>query len=251
MPKSVQINVDSSAMSVHTQNMRNINRTALPVAIRNTLNDAAFYDKKTAFPNSAQESFSKIKNKTFFKKFSGVEKARGYNINQMHSSMGMTDLGTRSARDAVENMSIQERGGVVNDGFAYLSAARGGRENGKVRKANYYDRSKVISGRSKAGRNKGTNKSKFIARAFKAKKEKKPMFFNSMKGNFLVSVKSIKRDGRTKVKIDFKLLMKERSHKPSKIKATHFAEKAGQNASKKIVDFYNIQAERQIKRAIK
>lgn len=251
MANSIQINVDSSAMSVYTQKMRAINKTAIPVAVRNTLNDTAFYDKKTAFPRSAEANFSKIKNKTFFKRFTGVQKAKGYNVNKMQSVMGMTDLGNRSARDAVERMTIQERGGVINEGFAYLKAARGNKENGKVRKANYYDKSKVISGRSKAGRNKGTNKSKFVARAFKALKEKKPMFFNSMKGNFLVSVKSIKRDGRTKVKMDFKLLMKERTTKPSKIKATHFTEKAGLDSQKKINEFYFIQAEKQIKRIAK
>lgn len=251
MAKSIQINVDSSAMSVNTQQMRKINRTALPVAIRNTLNDVAFYDKKTALPESAQRNFPQSKNKTFFKKFSRVQKAVGYDINKMHSVMGMNDLSTRSARDAIENMEKQEKGGIVNDGFAYLKGARGGKENGKVRSANYYDKSKVISGKSKAGRNKGTNKSKFVARAFKAKKEKKPMFFNSMKGNFLVSVKTIKRDGKTRVKIDFRLLMKDRESTPAKLKATHFAEEAGLRAQKELNDIFVAQAQKQFKRALK
>lgn len=251
MANSIQINVDSSAMSVYTQQMRKINRTALPVAIRNTLNDVAFYDKKTAFLESAQRNFPQTKNKTFFKKFTRVQKATGYNINQMYSVIGMTDLGDRSARNAVENMNKQERGGIVNDGFAYLKAARGNKENGRVRRANYYDKSKVISGRSKAVRNKGTNKSKFVARAFKAKKENKPMFLNSMKGNFLVSVKTIKRDGRIGVKLDFRLLMKDRETTPAKLKATNFAEEAGLSSQKKINDIFVAQAEKQFKRALK
>jgi len=247
----IKVDVDSSAMAEYSQKMRKINRTALPVAIRNTLNGAAFLDKKTNFPGSASRNFPNGKNKTFFKRYTGVKKAVGYDVNKMVSEMGMMDMGNKSVRTALENMRKQEAGGIIDTGFSYLKEARGGKEHGKVRTANYYDKSKVISGRSKAGRNKGTNKSKFVARAFRAKKEKKPMFFNSMKGNFLVSVKKIKKNGRDTVEIDFKLLMKERKDKPAKIKATNFVLEAAILTQKEIPKLYLIEGEKQIKRALR
>lgn len=247
---SITVKVDSSAMAKYAQQMRAINRTALPVAVRNTLNNAAFEDKRKNLPDSASNNFN-VKNKTFFKRYSGVIKATGYDINNMHSVMGMMDLGNKKVRTALENMRKQEGGGIVEDGFSYLKEARGGKENGKVRLANYYNPDKVISGRSKVGRGRGSNKSKFVARAFKAKKENKPMFFNSMKGNFVVSVKKIVKNGRNSVKIDFRLLMKERKHKPAKIKATHFVEEAAVKTQKTIPDFFIKEAEKQIKRNIR
>jgi len=247
----MRINVDDKAIKSLTVNLRAINRTALPVAIRDTLNDAAFDDKKNSLHTSARRNFPGLKQPQFFKTFSRVNKATGYNINTMKSEIGMMDLGKPSARRAIENMDKQEIGGIVNDGFSYLKASRGGKENGKVRRENYYDKGKVISGRSKTKRGRGTKKSKFIARVFRAKKENKPMFFDSMRGNFLVKVKRVSKKGRDKVSIDFKLLMKDRATTPARIKGTHFAEEAAKMSQKKIPDFYLKNAEKQFKRALK
>lgn len=244
------ISIEHKEMGELTKKLNNISKSALPIAVRNTLNNAAFDDKKNSLQKSARKNFPGMKSPQFFKTFSRVEKATGLDIKKMQSVMGITDLGKRSARNAVENLKKQEFGGIIEDGFSYLKEARGGKLSGKVRRENYYDKGSVISGRSKAGRNKGTNKSKFVARAFRAKKWNRPMFFNSMRGNFLVKV-SVAKKTKKGIKLKFKFLMKERASKPSKIKGTSFIKEAAQDTSKKIPALFQVEAEKQFNKALK
>lgn len=246
------LNINTDACVVLTRKLEQMHRSALPVAIRQTLNAAAFDVKKNTLPNSASKNFIK-RSPNFFKTFSKVNKATGFNTKTMQAVVGMSDNGKgKAAETAVGNMGIQEEGGVIDHGFSYLKATRGGHTvKGVVRRTNYYDHSKVISGKSNQKRGRGTVKSKFVARAFRSLKEKKPMFFNSIKGNYLMRVTSIRRKKNGKVKIASQLLMKERSDKPAKIKATHFSKEAAVATIKKIEGFYIIEAKKQIERIVR
>lgn len=246
---AVLITVNTDSLVGMQKKLQELNRSAFPVAIRNTLNNSAFDVKQNTLTKSAQKNFPHLKQKRFFKAFSGVEKATGFNIHKMAAKVGMLDMGKASARNAVQNMEKQEIGGVINDGFSYLKAARGEKQNGFVRRENYYDKNKVISGRSKVGRNRGTHKSKFVARAYKAFKEDKPMFLNSMKGNFLVKVQRIRKTKKGKLTIKMKLLMKERE--TVNIKPTHFVEEAAVETQSKISAMYLKEGEKQINKVWK
>ena len=243
----MRLNVNSAKLITYTDNLEKLSSKALPYAVRNTLNNAAFDMKKDTLQKSVKTNFKGLKAPQFFKRYSGVRKANGTNINAMESKVGLLDFGNPAARKAIDNMDVQEIGGVITGGFSYLKDARAGSSLNKfVKKANYYDKSKVVSGRSKIGRSKGTNKSKFVARAYRANKENKPMFINSLKGNFLARVTSFKKSKRGKVKIKIKLLMKERES--AKIKATHFMEEAGLETRNKIEKIYITEIDKQIKR---
>lgn len=242
----MNIYTDTKAAREHTKALLSLKRSAFPSAIRNTLNDAAFDMKRKTIQQSTQKNF-KVRNKTFFKKYSGVEKAQGFNVSNMRSLVGYNASDSK-VRTAIENLQKQETGGVIDDGRRYLKASRGGNLGRLVQRRNYYDKSKVVTGQNR-GRG-GTRKSKFVARMFRAQKENKPMFLNTMKGNYLAVVKS---GGRRKGGIKFRLefLTMDRSIKSSKIKATHFNKEAAEITRRKMNDFYVNNAEFQIKKAMK
>lgn len=247
MAGSVNIRVDSSELKKYEKDLKKLHKSAYPVAVRSTLNNAAFEMKKDDFQKSVKKNFKGLKSKQFFVRHSGVEKATGFNVKTMNSKMGMLEMGNPAARKAVSEMPKHEKSGVIDDGVAYLKHARRSSNLRRfVRTENYYDRKKVISGRSPAGRGEGTRKSKFVARAFRAKNEDKPFFMNTLKGNVLVKVTSIKKKGRDSVKIKSRLLLMER--KRVKIKANHFASEAGKSTSKKIPKMYEKEFGKQIKK---
>lgn len=248
----MQIKIDSNAMKQYEKKLNDLHRSAFPNAIRSTLNDAAFEMKKDKLHTSAAKNFKHTRSKTFFKKFSGVKKATGWNINEMYSEVGMLDMGNKTARKAVQNMNLHEKGGIVDDGMQYLIGSRVSESYAKlVRKSNIYDKNRVITGLSKVKRGKGTRKSKFVARAYRSLKEGKPTFMNSMKGNILVQVHAIQKRNKKKIKIKSTLLMKERTRDNKRITPNNFITKAGIQTQKSIPLNFRKHAEKQIKRRMK
>lgn len=247
MSAGINIGISTKGLEKYKKDLQKMHKSSYPIAVRNTLNNAAFDMKKDTFQKSAKKNFKGLKSPQFFKRFSGVDKAKGFDVKSMKSKMGLVNMGNKAARKAIEEMPKHEVSGIVQDGFAYLKAARSGNNLNKfVRKANYYDKSKVVTGRSKQARGKGTRKSKFVARAFRAHAEKKPFFMNSMRGNFLVYVTSIKKKGRDEVKINSRLLMKQRG--AVRIKANHFVSEAGQDTQKKMPKLYQDEFGKQLKK---
>lgn len=248
MNKIFDVNTDEVIkFSAH---LEKLHKSAFPSAVKNTLNQSAFDMKKDLIPRSFKSNF-KPKSGTipYVKKLLTVEKATGFNVNSMASVVGFLNPSDKTDKRFVEGLYKQEKGGVIDDGLRYLKSARGERKNGKVRTENYYDKSKVISGRN---RGKGTRKSKFVARAYRAMKSDMPMFMNSMKGNFLVKVKSVSSNMSTKrLSFDFKFIAMDRAKKKTNLKATNFVEEAGDNSKKQIEKNYIKQAEFQIKKYTK
>lgn len=245
------LNVNNSAVIRYTEKLDRLSRSAFPVAVRQTLNDAAFDVKNRTLTKSADKNFTR-RSPNFFKTFSKVEKATGFNVNSMRSVVGMSANGKQSAKTAINNMEKQEQGGVIEDGSIYLKDSRRGSMNkGLVRKTNYYDRSKVVTGKSRVRRGGGSNRSKFVARAFRSLSDKKPMFFNSMRGNYLMQVRKIRRDKNGKLKITSSLLMKARKDKPARLKGTHFTKEAAMLTVRMIETFYVRNANKQFARVLR
>lgn len=250
MVHSASIKIDSSELKKYEKKLNDLHRSAFPNAIRSTLNDAAFEMKKNNLHTSAARNFKNTRSKTFFKRFSAVNKAKGWKINEMYSEVGMLDMGQASARKAVENMSMHEKGGIIDDGSQYLKGSRVSDSYAKlVRKSNYYDKNRVVTGKSNVKRGKGTRKSKFVARAYRSLKEGKPIFMNSMKGNILVQVHNIQHRNKKKVRIKSTLLMKERER--VKINPNKFVSKAGMFTQRKIPSNFQKNAEYQINKRLR
>lgn len=246
----LSFNVNTQASVDLVRKLGEVSRSALPVAIRQTLNQTAFDVKQNSLELSATNNFIR-RSPNFFKRFSGVNRATGFNVNSMKAEVGMTDMNQVTAQTAIAHMNQQETGGGVSGGADYLKGARSGNNSRRVGKGNYLSKSNVLHGPYKR---KGTTKSNFIASAYAALKTGKMMKFKSASGiTFYSKVTSMSGFNRGKkrgqVKIVSKLMIERRN--AVSIKATHFAREAAMMSYAKLPEFFTKQAEKQIMKALK
>lgn len=117
------LNVNTKALAHHANRLEEIHRSAMPVAIRNTLNSAAFDVKKNTMPASANDTFIN-RRPNFFKANSKVAMAQGLNVTSMKATVGFTSLGNNKA---VDELKQQEHGGQIGGrAFIPMSTARVG-----------------------------------------------------------------------------------------------------------------------------
>lgn len=229
-----QLNVNTDAAIILTAKLERMHRSAMPSAIRSTLNDAAFTMKKKEILDSAKINM-KVKNPAFFKRFTGLKRANGFNVNSMYSEVGFLDRGQKSAIKAInKGMESNEFGGQDNDGGMYIGKSRNGK--GLVRRSARFDKAKVLKTKSKSN----------IARMYASEKSQKQVFINTSKGRFLVQVKSFERGingSGPNIKLDF--LMRHRKKYIAKAKATHFNKEAALKTQNQMDNFYKKNAEYQ------
>lgn len=240
------IDVNNSKVIEFTDKLESLHRSAFPSAVRNTLNDAAFAMKRKEILKSAKSNFQRVKSPTFFRKFTQVNKASGFDLKSMSSVVGFTNSTDPKIRRVVKGMEKQEFGGVINDGSRYLRASRGGRVNGKVKQSNYFGNQKFLKGSSRSRGNR------LVANAYASAATGRAFSLNTNKGSFIVRSKSLsssRRNGKATFKLDF--LMMSRDRTPSEIKGTRFMKEAAVVTSGKIDKFYANNAEFQIKKHLK
>ena len=95
-----QMNVNTNAAIILTAKLERMHKSAFPSAVRSTLNDSAFAMKQKEILDSAKLNMT-VRNPSFFKKFTGVKRANGFNVNAMFSEDGFQDRGQNSARKAI------------------------------------------------------------------------------------------------------------------------------------------------------
>lgn len=151
------------------EHLEHISKSALPVAVRQTLNSAAYDVKQDTMPKQAQR-FEKRK-PTFFKANSAVVAAQGFDVNTMRSLVGFKPKAADRSH-SVEDLQQQEYGGKIpNRAFIALPTARvGNRWGANVRKQNRLSEMNNIVDPldNAAGRSK---KEKFIRSAMFAKEK--------------------------------------------------------------------------------
>ncbi|PXX26288.1 hypothetical protein C7967_11550 [Thalassospira sp. 11-3] len=101
-------NVNMDGIIKLTSKLERLNRSAFPVAVRQTLNNAAFTTKELV-PKVAAQKFTTRQN-NFFRAFSVVDKATGFNVNNMRAVAGINAAKGDKVADGLEQ---QETGGVV------------------------------------------------------------------------------------------------------------------------------------------
>lgn len=152
------IDVNTGAAKIYAEELKKLHRSAFPVAIRSTLNTAAFDVKKNTMPRKASDTFIN-RQQNFFKANSRVEMAQGFDINSMKATVGFTENGLKGGNNyAVKNLEQQEYGGQIDSkSFIPMDPARGGNKARPVRPGN---RISVINGvvNSAKGIVKGKNK---------------------------------------------------------------------------------------------
>ncbi|WP_181899556.1 hypothetical protein [Flagellimonas nanhaiensis] len=218
-------NVNMDAAIALTAKLERINRSAFPVAVRQTLNDAAFTTKKMV-PKVAAQKFT-TRQKNFFKAFTIVNKAEGYNVNRMVAETGINSNKPRGTKVAV-GLEQQEKGGtVMGRKFVPHNKARvSGSFHKKVSKLNLLTSLKYGTPKSRI---KGSN-------IILIKKGSKGTLFRV-------------RNLKTKTKLT--PLYTYRRTKKSRVDSRPFVSPSATFARSKMLEYYKKNAEFQFKRALK
>lgn len=109
----MRLHINNDALVAFTKNLDKMHRSALPVAIRGTLNDAVYDVKTNTMPKKAMEF--KKRSPNFFKANSKFEKATGFNVNTMQATVGFYEnkLAHQNTNYAVKDLEQQEHGGNI------------------------------------------------------------------------------------------------------------------------------------------
>lgn len=234
-----------------TDRLERLNRSAFPSAVRATLSDAAFEMKQKNILESAKKNLT-VRNKTVFKKFTGVEKAKfNRNIESMRATVGFVDKDGVKGSKVAKGMESNEVGGVDTKGWMYNSDSRISKDKDRlVRRNSRFKKSNILNVRR--ARNIATKKAlDFFGYAYESFHQKKSFHLRTKKGLFLVQATSFKDDssGIPSVKLEF--LMRSRKDFNAKANPTHFVKEGAIRTQKQMEGFYQKNAEFQFQKVWK
>lgn len=241
----MQLNINTDAVVKHTATLEKLHKSALPVAIRQTLDSAAFDVKTNTMPVQAKKTFED-RDKNFFKANSKVKKAQGWNIESMESTVGFVPIS--GTNQAVDDLEEQEYGGKI-DGRTFIPLEQARTSNSWKRKPRRKARmsevlGNIIDSADAQGKSKGE---KFIKSAIHAGVGGWVLGnnINGAGNRILYQVKKIgKKNGDTWVKVVPMFSVKsDRKVQPP---ATKFMQKSAVKSADKMEDFYKKHAEKQI-----
>lgn len=237
----MKLNINTDAVVKFTNKLEKIHRSALPIAVRTSLNSAAFDVKKRTLLKETSESFTlRQKKKNFFKANSRVEQAQGFNMNTMRATIGMVEGGLEGGNNyAVKDLEQQERGGTIKGkAFIPLKAARvGGSDIKVVRPQNRLSAiNKVVDARKAKGVN---DKQKFNFAAHQA----------GVGGYVLAKYKAkeiLWRVNSLDGKIKLTPLYSYKEKRSVSVKPKGFMQKASTESAQLIEKFFILEAKKQI-----
>lgn len=217
MPKDA-LTIDLKQVNKMAFQLRRMHRSAMPNVVRDTLNDTAFYAKKEQLKKTTGKIFTK-RDKNFFKRFSGVKKAVGYDLRAMSSELGMSDETVAS-----QNLKQQNnRGKIKKRAFMPLKAARtGGNNSRKISSANRLSKVNIVnSDRFK----RGNKKSRIFKAVYAGRGTKKMVLHDGM----LYKPKNI-REGRKGLKFKLTPMYTYKKGRSIYVKKTSFLDKTALEA---------------------
>lgn len=248
MSKTFDVNND--AVIALSANLERLNRSAFPSAVRNTLNRTAFEAKKN-IPEVASKKFI-TRQKTFFKRFSIVDKAQGFDVNKMVSTVG---IDSRQNQVVAENLVSQEFGGIVS-GKKLIphDDARTSKNNAKrVRSKNHLNRVNVHNATRAFKGHRGSKRSRFVSAVMStAKSGKKFMLIHSGTTGMIYELSGLSQNRRTKkLKFKAKKVYSVRSNKTHSVKGQHFMLRSATLASRDMNKYFIENAEFQFIKELK
>lgn len=191
----IALDVNNKDVVQFTNKLEKVHKSAFPVAVRSTLNDLAFDVKKVSLIKKYEKTFI-VRDKFFIKRYSGVDKATGFNVNVMESKVGIIPGSSIAAR----NLSKQETGGVVKRrDFIYHDKARvAASRRKKVRKGNYLSSLEHVNGAPSVRRR--SRAANFVAASVVGMQTGKPVMWKTRKGNInmLFNVSKVSFSGKGK-----------------------------------------------------
>lgn len=244
----VELNINTDAVVKFTNILESMKRSALPNAVRGSLNNAVFDVKTNTMPTKAGQTFVK-RSPNFFKANSSFEKASGWDIAKMEARVGFTSDKLQGGNNyAVKDLEQQESGGVIGGrSFIPLKDARQGGNYNKLVKPNarLSKIKNIVNARNSRGKNKGE---KFIRAAIEAGPNG---YVISGKNNILFKVSAMRARTNLKTKqsnFNFKLtpLYKYKKNGKVKVRSTGFMESAANTSAMKIETYFIKEAQREI-----
>ncbi len=235
----MKLNINMNAVVKHTAKLEKIRKSALPIAVRGTLNDAAFDVKTKTMPVQSRSDFIN-RSPNFFKANSRVEKAVGFDVNNMKSIVGFIDSGLRGDNNfSVKDLEQQERSGdIKGKSFIPLDSARKGGHNTLVKPANRLSViNKIIVAKNMGA---GSKKQQFIKAIYKAGAGGYVLGSNIKGEDTLWRVNSIDADART---FSLTPLYDFRKGRSVHVKETGFMQTASLHSAAKLQKFYIAQAQ--------
>lgn len=246
-----RFDVNTAGIIHLTDRLERLNRSAFPSAVRSTLSDAAFEMKQKNILESAKRNLT-VRNKTVFKKFTGVERAKfNRNIESMQATVGFVPKDGVKGSKVPDGMEANEVGGVDTKGWMYNNDSRISKDKTRlVRRNSRYKKSNILNVRR--ARSIATKKAlDFFGYAYESFNQKKAFHLRTKKGLVLAQATSFKDDssGIPSVKLEF--LMRSRKDFNAKAKATHFVKEGAIKTQKQIEGFYQKNAEFQFQKVWK
>ncbi len=245
----MQLNINSNAVVAHTNRLESMHRSALPNAIRNTLNDVAMDVKKNTMPTETGKQFKK-RTPNFFKANSRVEFAKGWNVNSMKSTIGFIEGGLKGGNNyAVKDLEQQEDGGVIGGkSLIPLNTARSGNSYNKNVKSNVRltNIQKIVNARSQKGKTKGE---KFVNAVLKAGVGGYVLGSTKKGENIVWKVNALKSELKTKsFKPKLTPLYDYVKNRKVKVKKTNFMHKASLKSANYMEHMFINNANKQFER---
>ena len=229
------VNINDKELVLLTRKLEQLHKSAMPVAIRGTLNDLAF-DMRITSQKTFQHNFT-IRKKSFLRSHSTVIKSPNtFDLKQMQSSFGIIKGKSQSGDD----LQTQEFGGIVkNRDYIPFKTARTAKSENKLVSKRYYIK------KIKPRKNKSIYRNQeLIKTAFKVGKGGFILY-----DDILFEVRTIK--SRPKFKINLKPLYSYKNARKVKIKKDPFLLPAQNITMKKVANFYTIQANRRFQKYLK
>jgi len=226
-------NVNTDEVVKLTNNLEKINRSAMPVAIRKTINEAAIEAKNLHVAKTFDNQFT-IRKKKFIESHTWANKSPNtFNLPQMVSEMGVV-----SGKPKADGLALQELGGTEkNRDYIPTKTARRSKSANKLVSKNYY-RTKMKQRNKRPIKKYAT----FAKYAFRFG-VKSIILFN----NVLVEIRKITKGGV----ITFRNLYAVDAGRNIEVKKAPFLAPAGMLASKNIANNYVKIATERINRVIK
>ena len=208
----------------------------MPVAIRLTLNRTAKDMKQRSLLAVTRDKFT-IRQKNFFKAFSRIQFAKGFNINRMNSVVGILTAGNNAAED----LEKQEVGGKIG-GRTFVPTVKA-RVSKKFTKP--LARKKTLKNFKQIPRVQFGDKKGFL-KAMSSVGKGGAVIYGSM---VLLIKGRRKRGGRTFFNTE--KIYSFKKGRSVRVKPTRFMRTAALISSNRMEIFYKLEAEKQIKRILK
>lgn len=250
----MEIIFDTKEMSGFADKLKAVHKSAYPVAIRQTLTEAAKITKTKTLIRETSKQFKK-RDPNFFKANSTFEPAKGFDVKRMSSAVGMYQdkVRNKATNHAVEDLEQREHGGkIAKRAFIPQLTARTSKNfNKRVAPRHRMDKLKGVKITEMRGR--GSLNHQFIrAAAFAFHKGNKLMFGKTTKSGGRTLFRVDKFD-KSKGKLNIKLtpLYNIKKGRSIDAKATHFMENSARRGAKVMPHKFKSEFERLFKKYTK